>query len=43
MIKVAVTSTTLMDQKPIVLANYNRPDFRGYGKIWLSATLVIHS
>ncbi|KAE8449132.1 hypothetical protein EG329_008516 [Mollisiaceae sp. DMI_Dod_QoI] len=30
MIKVAVTSTTLMDQQPVVLANYNRPDFQGY-------------
>ncbi len=32
MIKVAVTSTTLMDQQPVVLANYNRPDFQGYSK-----------
>lgn len=28
MIKVAVTSTTVLDQQPIVLANYNRPDQR---------------
>jgi patatin-like phospholipase/acyl hydrolase len=33
MIKVAVTSTTLMDQQPVVLANYNRPDLQGYSKI----------
>jgi hypothetical protein len=32
MIKVAVTSTSLTDQKPIVLANYNRPDVPGYSK-----------
>lgn len=32
MLKVAVTSTTLIDQKPIVLANYNRPDVEGYSK-----------
>ncbi|KAH8667562.1 hypothetical protein BGZ60DRAFT_564753 [Tricladium varicosporioides] len=30
MIKVAVTSTTLMDQQPVVLANYNRPDSQEY-------------
>lgn len=33
MIKVAVTSTTLMDQQPVVLANYNRPDLQGYSKL----------
>jgi hypothetical protein len=32
MLKVAVTSTTVMDQQPIVLVNYNRPDFQGYSK-----------
>lgn len=32
MVKVAVTSTTLIDQQPVVLANYNRPDFQGYSK-----------
>lgn len=30
MVKVAVTATTLMGQKPIVLANYNRPDGPSY-------------
>ncbi len=33
MIKVAVTSTTLVGQQPVVLANYNRPDFQGYSKL----------
>lgn len=36
MIKVAVTSTTLMDQQPVVLANYNRPDSQEYSKMNLS-------
>jgi hypothetical protein len=32
MIKVAVTSTTYVDQQPILLTNYNRPDPQDYSK-----------
>ena len=39
MIKVAVTSTTLMDQQPVVLANYNRPDLQGYSKLFCFSRL----
>jgi hypothetical protein len=31
-IKVAVTSTTYVDQQPVLLSNYNRPDPPGYSK-----------
>lgn len=32
MLKVAVTSTTFMNQQPVVFANYNRHDNQGYIK-----------
>lgn len=32
MIKVAVTSTTYVDQQPVLLTNYNRPDPLDYSK-----------
>lgn len=31
MVKVAVTSTTVMDQHAVVLANYNRPEIHEFG------------
>jgi hypothetical protein len=39
MIKVAVTSTTMMDLQPVILANYNRPDFDGYSE----SSVCIHT
>jgi hypothetical protein len=33
MIKTAVTTTTNVDQNPVVLTNYNRPDPQEYGMI----------
>ncbi len=41
MLKVAVTSTTLVDQKPIILANYNRPDDQDISKIVPSHSLPL--
>ena len=36
MVKVSVTATTVMNSKPVVLANYNRPDGPGYSRSSMS-------
>jgi hypothetical protein len=39
MVKVAVTATTLVGRRPVILANYNRPDGPGYSKSLISGHL----
>jgi len=41
MVKVAVTATTLLGQRPIVLANYNRPDAPTHSKSYSFILLLL--